>query len=35
MVLVVFKDDIRVVVEGAEFADYFWPAMEQLNRMLP
>ena len=21
--------DIRVVVEGAEFADYFWPAMEQ------
>lgn len=25
-----FRDDIRVVVEGAEFADYFWPAMEQL-----
>lgn len=24
-----FKKDIRVVVEGAEFADYFWPAMEQ------
>lgn len=24
-----FNDDIRVVVEGAEFADYFWPAMEQ------
>ena len=24
-----FKDDIHVVVEGAEFADYFWPAMEQ------
>lgn len=24
-----FRDDIRVVVEGAEFADYFWPAMEQ------
>jgi 2-oxoisovalerate dehydrogenase E1 component len=23
-----FRDDIRVVVEGAEFADYFWPAME-------
>jgi 2-oxoisovalerate dehydrogenase E1 component len=23
-----FKKDIRVVVEGAEFADYFWPAME-------
>lgn len=25
-----FNDDIRIVVEGAEFADYFWPAMEQL-----
>ncbi len=25
-----FNNDIRVVVEGAEFADYFWPAMEQL-----
>ena len=25
-----FRDDIRVVVEGAEFADYFWPAMEAL-----
>ena len=24
-----FSKDIRVVVEGAEFADYFWPAMEQ------
>ncbi|MFN8361787.1 MAG: thiamine pyrophosphate-dependent enzyme [Candidatus Kapaibacterium sp.] len=24
-----YRDDIRVVVEGAEFADYFWPAMEQ------
>jgi 2-oxoisovalerate dehydrogenase E1 component len=24
-----FDKDIRVVVEGAEFADYFWPAMEQ------
>jgi len=23
------NDKIRVVVEGAEFADYFWPAMEQ------
>ena len=23
-----FNDKIRVVVEGAEFADYFWPAME-------
>jgi len=25
-----YSRDIRVVVEGAEFADYFWPAMEQL-----
>ncbi len=25
-----FRDDIRIVVEGAEFADYFWPAMEQV-----
>lgn len=25
-----YKKDIRVVIEGAEFADYFWPAMEQL-----
>jgi len=24
-----FSDKIRVVAEGAEFADYFWPAMEQ------
>ncbi len=24
-----FDKKIRVVVEGAEFADYFWPAMEQ------
>lgn len=24
-----FRKDIRVVVEGAEFADYFWPALEQ------
>ena len=24
-----FKEEIRIVVEGAEFADYFWPAMEQ------
>ncbi len=24
-----FSEKIRVVVEGAEFADYFWPAMEQ------
>lgn len=25
-----YNKKIRVVVEGAEFADYFWPAMEQL-----
>lgn len=25
-----YRDDIWVVVEGAEFADYFWPAMDQL-----
>ncbi len=25
-----FKKKIHIVVEGAEFADYFWPAMEQL-----
>ncbi len=25
-----YREDIWVVVEGAEFADYFWPAMEQL-----
>ncbi len=25
-----FDDKIRVIIEGAEFADYFWPAMEQL-----
>jgi 2-oxoisovalerate dehydrogenase E1 component len=24
-----YSDDIRVVIEGAEFADYFWPAMDQ------
>lgn len=24
-----YNDKIRIVVEGAEFADYFWPAMEQ------
>jgi 2-oxoisovalerate dehydrogenase E1 component len=28
-----FKKDIRIVVEGAEFADYFWPAMEQFVEM--
>jgi len=25
-----YKENMRIVVEGAEFADYFWPAMEQL-----
>jgi 2-oxoisovalerate dehydrogenase E1 component len=24
-----FSEKIRIVIEGAEFADYFWPAMEQ------
>lgn len=24
-----FNEKIRIVAEGAEFADYFWPAMEQ------
>ena len=28
-----FSDKIRLVVEGAEFADYFWPAMEQFVEM--
>jgi 2-oxoisovalerate dehydrogenase E1 component len=28
-----FSDKIRVVVEGAEFADYFWPAAEQMVEM--
>lgn len=28
-----FDKKIRVVVEGAEFADYFWPAMEQFVEM--
>jgi 2-oxoisovalerate dehydrogenase E1 component len=27
------SDDIRVIVEGAEFADYFWPAAEQMVEM--
>jgi len=27
------SDRIRVVVEGAEFADYFWPAAEQMIEM--
>jgi 2-oxoisovalerate dehydrogenase E1 component len=25
-----YREDIWVVIEGAQFADYFWPAMEQL-----
>lgn len=25
-----YRDDIRVVIEGAQFADYYWPAAEQL-----
>lgn len=28
-----FNPKIRIVIEGAEFADYFWPAMEQLVEM--
>lgn len=24
-----YSDKLRIVIEGAEFADYFWPAMEQ------
>ncbi len=28
-----FNEKIRVVIEGAEFADYFWPAMEQYVEM--
>ena len=28
-----FNKDIRLVIEGAEFADYFWPAMEQFVEM--
>ena len=27
------SEDIRLVVEGAEFADYFWPAAEQMVEM--
>jgi 2-oxoisovalerate dehydrogenase E1 component len=27
------SDRIRIVVEGAEFADYFWPAAEQMVEM--
>ncbi len=25
-----YRDDVHVIVEGAEFADYIWPAMEQI-----
>lgn len=25
-----YRDDIHVVIEGAQFADYLWPAMEQV-----
>jgi 2-oxoisovalerate dehydrogenase E1 component len=28
-----FDKKIRIVIEGAEFADYFWPAMEQYVEM--
>lgn len=28
-----FNEKIRIVIEGAEFADYFWPAMEQFVEM--
>jgi len=28
-----FNPKIRIVIEGAEFADYFWPAMEQFVEM--
>lgn len=28
-----FRDDIRVVIEGAQFADYLWPGMEQVVEM--
>lgn len=28
-----FDEKIRIVIEGAEFADYFWPAMEQYVEM--
>ncbi|MCF8219653.1 MAG: 2-oxoisovalerate dehydrogenase [Bacteroidales bacterium] len=28
-----YDDKIQIVVEGAEFADYFWPAMEQFVEM--
>lgn len=28
-----YSDKVRIVIEGAEFADYFWPAMEQFVEM--
>ncbi len=28
-----FDKKIRIIIEGAEFADYFWPAMEQFVEM--
>jgi 2-oxoisovalerate dehydrogenase E1 component len=28
-----YGEKLRIVVEGAEFADYFWPAMEQFVEM--
>lgn len=28
-----YDDDIRVVIEAAQFADYVWPAMEQIVEM--
>ncbi len=28
-----YRSDIWVVIEGAQFADYFWPAVEQLVEM--
>ncbi|MBC8144201.1 MAG: 2-oxoisovalerate dehydrogenase, partial [bacterium] len=28
-----YNDKIRIAIEGAEFADYFWPAMEQTVEM--
>lgn len=28
-----YRDDLRVVIEAAQFADYIWPAMEQIVEM--
>jgi 2-oxoisovalerate dehydrogenase E1 component len=28
-----YKDELRVVIEAAQFADYVWPAMEQIVEM--